>query len=79
MRYRTLKKLSDETGIPVSTLRQFIQEGLPHYRSKGGRKIRVCDEEFYQWYRENYRESSVRDSGDIDRIIEDALAAVGCR
>ena len=79
MKYLPLKKLSEEKGIPVSTLRQFIREGLPHFKSEGGRKIRVCDEEFDAWYRENYRATAVRDTGDIDRIIDEALTAVGCR
>ena len=78
MKFLTLKKLSEEKGIPVSTLREFIKKGLPHYKSPGGRKIRVGDEEFDHWYRENYRATSVRDTGDIDRIIQDAFKLVGC-
>jgi hypothetical protein len=78
MKFLTLKKLSEEKSIPVSTLRECIKKGLPHYKSPGGRKIRVSDEEFDHWYRENYRATSVRDNGDIDRIVEEALMAVGC-
>ncbi len=79
MKFLTLKNLSEEKSIPVSTLRECIRKGLPHYKSPGGRKIRVGDEEFDVWYRENYRATSVRDTGDIDRIIQNALKAVGCR
>ena len=81
MKYLTLKKLSKEKGIPVSTLREFTKKDfpLPHYTSPGGRKIRVSPEEFDVWFRENYRVTSVRDTGDIDRIIQNALKAVGCR
>ena len=79
MKFLTLKNLSEEKGIPVSTLRECIRKGLPHYKSEGGRKIRVGDDEFDVWYRENYRATAVRDTGDIDRIIQDALKAVGCR
>jgi len=79
MKFLTLKKLSEEKGIPVSTLRVLVRNGLPHYRSPGGRKIRVADEEFDDWYRENFRATPIRDNGDIDRIIQDALKAVGCR
>ena len=79
MKFLPLKKLSEEKGIPVSTLREFIKKNLPHYKSPGGRKIRVSPEEFDVWYRENYRATSVRDTGDIDRIIQNALKAVGCR
>ena len=43
MRFLTLKRLSEEKGIPVSTLRECIKKGLPHYKSPGGRKIRVSD------------------------------------
>ena len=78
MKFLTLKNLSEEKSIPVSTLRECIRKGLPHYKSPGGRKIRVSDEEFDHWYRENYRATSGRDSGDIDRIVEEALMAVGC-
>jgi hypothetical protein len=78
MKFLTLKKLSEEKSIPVSTLRECIKKGLPHYKSLGGRKIRVGDEEFDVWYRENYRATSVRDNGDFDRIVEEALMAVGC-
>jgi hypothetical protein len=81
MKFLTLKKLSEEKGIPVSTLREFTKKEspLPHYTSPGGRKIRVSPEEFDTWYRENYRATSVQDTGDIDRIIDEALTAVGCR
>lgn len=77
MKFLTLKKLSEEKGFPLSTLRECIKKGLPHYRSPGGRKIRVVDDEFDAWYRENYRATTVRDTSDIDRIIQDALQAVG--
>ena len=81
MKFLTLKKLSEEKGIPISTLREFTKKEspLPHYTSPGGRKIRVSPEEFDTWYRENYRATSVQDTGDIDRIIDEALTAVGCR
>jgi len=79
MKYLPLKKLSEEKGIPVSTLRECIRKGLPHYKSPGGRKIRVGDEEFDHWYRKHYRATAVRNTGDLDRIVEDALMAVGCR
>ena len=79
MKFLPLKKLSEEKGIPVSTLREFIKKDLPCYKSPGGRKIRVSPEEFDVWYRKNYRATSVRDTGDIDRIVEEALMAVGRR
>ena len=79
MKFLPLKKLSEEKGIPVSTLREFIKKDLPCYKSPGGRKIRVSPEEFDVWYRKNYRATSVRDTGDIDRIVEEALVAVGHR
>ena len=79
MKFLTLKKLSEEKGIPVSTLREFTKKEspLPHYTSPGGRKIRVSPEEFDDWYRENFRATPIRDNGDIDRIIQDALKMVG--
>ena len=79
MKFLTLKKLSEEKGFPVSTFREFIRKGLPHYRSPGGRKIRVSPEEFDVWYRENFRATPVRDNGDIDRIIHDVFESVGRR
>lgn len=79
MKFLPLKKLSEEKGIPVSTLRVLVRNGLPHYQSPGGRKIRVSAEEFDVWFRENYRVTSVRGTSDIDRIIDEALTAVGCR
>jgi len=79
MKFLTLKKLSEEKGIPVSTLREFIKADLPCYTNPGGRKIRVSPEEFDDWYRKNCRATPVRDTVDIDRIIQGALKAVGCR
>ena len=80
MKFLTLKKLSEEKSIPVSTLREFIKADLQCYTNPGGRKIRVSPEEFDDWYRENCsRATPVRDNGDIDRIIEDALKTVRCR
>ena len=81
MKFLTLKKLSEEKGIPVSTLREFTKKEspLPHYTSPGGRKIRVSPEEFDVWYRENFRATPVRDNGDIDRIIHDVLESVSRR
>jgi len=81
MKFLTLKKLSEEKGIPVSTIREFTKKDppLPHYTSPGGRKIRVSPEEFDVWYRENFRAIPVRDNGDIDRIIHEVFESVGRR
>lgn len=79
MRFITLKQLSMEKAIPVSTLRELIKKGLPCYRSPGGRKIRVSPDEFDDWYRESFRMTPVQFDGDLDRVVDDALMAVGFR
>ena len=73
MKYLDLKKLSKESCLSVFTLRQFIRDGLPHFRV--GRKILVDPEEYQAWFEEHHRAVSQPEKTDIGNIMSKALLA----
>jgi hypothetical protein len=75
MKIRTLKDLSAEKNIPVSTLRNFIREGMPHFRT--GRKIYVSPDEFDSWFDTRFRVVNDKQSQDLDSLINETLATFG--
>ena len=69
----SLKRLSQKTGISVTTLRKYLRQGMPHYRPE--KKIFVSYDEFWQWFEENFRQGIGGDGGgdDLDAIISKSI------
>jgi excisionase family DNA binding protein len=75
MKYLDLKELAEITTIPVPTLRQYIEAGLPCYRMS--RKIRVKPEEFVEWmqqFRYNNSHNNNYNQLDFSDFLDDTLA-----
>jgi hypothetical protein len=72
MQLRPLKTLSKDKFVSVSTIRQFIKLGLPHYRMRG--KILVDSEEYDQWFRQRFRVCPSPSSHcGLDEFLEETL------
>lgn len=67
-RYLDLRGLSDYSALPVPTLRDYLRDGLPHFKPKG--KILVRKSEFDAWI-EIFR---VGRKTDLDAIANDAIS-----
>ncbi len=66
-----LKGLSVYSSLSVSTLRQYIKDGLPAYSLRG--KILVRRSEFDRWL-EKYR---VTRGQDLSNLADDIMAEIG--
>jgi hypothetical protein len=70
--YRTLKKLSESTGMAVRTLREHLRDPvrpLPHFRVKG--LILVKTKEFEEWI-EGYRvDTPAKTRAIVEEIVRD--------
>lgn len=71
--YVTIKALSAAKTIPVSAIRGFIQDGMPHFRR--ARKIYIDPEEFDAWFYNSFRVSQQKEADDFDGIVNAILAA----
>ena len=70
MKLIDLKSLSEQTSLSVSTYRQYLKKGMPHYRL--GRKVLIDPEEFESWFRQFH--SGARDENrSLDKLIDNAL------
>jgi hypothetical protein len=71
LEYLDLKTLSEKSTIPVPTLRDFIKDGLPHYKFK--RKTRVKPEEFIEWMK-RFQKNSVDNQLDFKEFLNNTLS-----
>ena len=69
----TLKSLSAAKGIPVSAIRDFIKDGLPHCRR--ARKLYVDLVEYDVWFENSFRVNQRQEADDFDDIVNAILAA----
>ena len=70
MKLIDLKALSKQTSLSVSTYRQYLKKGLPHYRL--GRKILIDPEEFELWFRQFHSDTREKPLS-LDQLIDDSL------
>ena len=75
-RYRLidLKQLSARLSLSVPTLRNLKKRGMPHYSID--RKILVNPGEVFQWLEKNFKRPPHKNVGELDRIINHALAEI---
>lgn len=74
MEFWTIKKVAEEKSVSVSTLRQFLKMGLPHFKPK--RKIYIDPDEYDDWFSKFRNTTKSSSSTDFDKIIDDALSSV---
>jgi hypothetical protein len=69
-RYLDLRGLSQYSSLGVGTLREYLKQGMPHYKLPG--KILIKKSEFDRWL-EQFK-SDEREN--LDALVEDAISSL---